>query len=93
VLEAANATFDIRIGSLWSCWNWVYGPTRLRARHRLASVWSTATNVMPFQMVPASPLDRLSCLLLQKAESTLQPGKHLFDGRDNPSLIALGEID
>jgi hypothetical protein len=48
---------------------------------------------MPFQMVPASPLDRLSCLLLQKAESTLQPGKHLFDGRDNPSLIALGEID
>jgi hypothetical protein len=29
-------------------------------------------------------------VFLQKNRSTLQPGKHVFDGRDSPGLIALG---
>jgi hypothetical protein len=32
-------------------------------------------------------------VFLQKNRSTLQPGKHVFDGRDSPGLIALGQVD
>jgi hypothetical protein len=36
---------------------------------------------------------RAESVLLQKWRSTLHPGEHVFDGRDSPGLIALGQVD